>query len=165
MPRVELTDRFVGGSKAGDYFDAKTLGLNLRVSPNGIRSWFLVFTSPKDEKRARATLGRYPQTSLARARALALEGRGHLDEGRDPRDAFAAQAGTMTVSALIASYLTKHVQPSLRSAKAIERRLTKNVTPIIGNVHLADMHKREINRVVDPILGRGRPAKWLFFRR
>jgi hypothetical protein len=51
MPRVELTDRFVGGSKAGDYFDAKTLGLNLRVSPNGIRSWFLVFTSPKDEKR------------------------------------------------------------------------------------------------------------------
>ena len=24
MPRVELTDRFVGGSKAGDYFDAKT---------------------------------------------------------------------------------------------------------------------------------------------
>ncbi|MFZ3238884.1 MAG: hypothetical protein WA196_00460, partial [Pseudolabrys sp.] len=84
---------------------------------------------------------------------------------RDPRDAFAAQAGTMTVSALSASYLTKHVQPSLRSAKAIERRLTKNVTPIIGNVHLADMHKREINRVVDPILGRGRPAKWLFFRR
>ena len=77
-------DRFVGCSKAGDYFDAKTPGLNLRVSPNGIRNWFLVFTSPKDEKRARATLGRYPQTSLARARALALEGRGTLTKAETP---------------------------------------------------------------------------------
>jgi Arm DNA-binding domain len=74
MPRVELTDRFVAGSKYGDYFDAKTPGLNLRVTPNGVRSWFLIFTSPKDGKRARATLGRYPQTSLSRARTLALEG-------------------------------------------------------------------------------------------
>ena len=69
MPRVELTDRFVSGAKPGDYFDTKTPGLNLRVNSEGIRSWFLVFTAPKDGKRARATLGRYPQTSLAIARS------------------------------------------------------------------------------------------------
>ena len=85
MPRVELTDRFVSGSKVGDYFDAKTVGLNLRVTPNGVRSWFLIFTSPGG-KRARVTLGRYPQTPLSRACALAIEARGHLDEGKDPRE-------------------------------------------------------------------------------
>jgi len=158
MPRVELTDRFVSGTKAGDYFDAKNPGLNLRVTPNGVRSWFLVYTSPGG-KRARVTLGRYPQTPLARARALALEARGHLEEGKDPRDVQAAQAGSMTVSQLVASYLDKHVRPNLRSAKAIERRLTKNATPIIGNVPLADLHKREVNRVIDPILERGRPVE------
>jgi integrase len=65
----------------------------------------------------------------------------------------------MTVRALIESYLAKHVQPNLRSAAAIERRFAKNVTPLIGNVSLAEMHKREVNRVVDPILHRGKPVE------
>jgi len=129
------------------------------VTPKGVRSWFIVFTAPKDGKRARATLGRYPHTSLAKARTKAGEARSYLEEGQDPRDAFAAEAGTMTVRALITSYLAKHVRPNLRSKKAIERRFTKNVTPIIGNLRLADLHKREVNRVIDPILERGRPIE------
>jgi integrase len=65
----------------------------------------------------------------------------------------------MTLRALFTSYLAKHVRPNLRSKNAIERRFTKNVTPIIGNLRLADLHKREINRVIDPILERGRPIE------
>ena len=157
MPRVILTDRFVSGAKMGDYFDAKTAGLNLRVTPNRVKSWFAVFTSPRDGKRARVKLGRYPQTSLARARTLALEARGHLEEGRDPRDVFAARAaGKVTVGNLLASYLAKYARPNLKSAAAIERRFNKNVLPLIGNVALADLHKREVNRVIDPIVERGR---------
>lgn len=160
MPRVELTDRFVSGAKAGDFFDAKTPGLNLRVTANGVKSWFAVFTSPKNDKRARVRLGHYPQTSLARARTLALEARGHLEEGRDPRDVFAVQArGKLTLRNLVASYLAKHVRPRLRSAPAIERRFNKNVLPIIGDVALADLHKREVNRVIDPIVERGSPIE------
>ncbi len=159
MPRVELTDRFVAGAKAGDYFDAKTAGLNLRVTPNGVKSWFTVYTSPKDGKRARVTLGRYPQTSLARARTLAIEARGHADEGQDPRDVRAAQAGAMTVRQLVTSYLEKHVRPNLRSADAIERRFNKNVLPIIGELALADLHRREVSRVIDPILARRSPVE------
>jgi hypothetical protein len=160
MPRVELTDRFVSSAKAGDFFDAKTPGLNLRVTPNGLKSWFAMFTSPKDGKRARVTLGRYPQTPLARARRLALEARGCAEEGKDPRDLLGAQiASKSSVSGLIESYLAKHVRPALRSAQAIERRLTKNVIPIIGNVALTDLHKREINRVLDPVIERDAPIE------
>ena len=160
MPRVELTDRFVSGAKAGDFFDAKTSGLNLRVTVNGVKSWFAVFTSPKDGKRARVTLGRYPQTYLARARRLALEARGYADEGRDPRDVLRAQATSKTsVTDLSSPISAKHVRPNLRSAAAVERRFAKNVTPIIGNVALADLHKREVNRVVDPIIERSKPVE------
>ena len=84
MPRVVLTDRFVGGAKVGDFFDVKTPGLNLRVTDSGVKSWFALYTSPKDGKRARLTLGRYPQTSLARARTLALEAYGHVEAGPRP---------------------------------------------------------------------------------
>ena len=52
MSRIELTDRFVSGAKVDDYFNSKTPGLNLRVTAKGRRSWFIVFTSPKDGKLA-----------------------------------------------------------------------------------------------------------------
>ena len=89
MPRFALTDRFVAGAKAAagarvDYFDEKTPGLSLRVSKGGNKSWACIFTSPKDSRRARITLGKYPAMSLSRARGLALEAKGHVGEKRTP---------------------------------------------------------------------------------
>ena len=117
MPQLSLTDRFAAGAKSAqiqtDYFDDKVPGLALRVSSNARKTWSFLFTSPRDGKRARMTLGGYPQTSLAQARTLALEARGHLEEGWDPRDVRTAQvAGVMTLAAVIESYLEKHVEKS-----------------------------------------------------
>ncbi len=147
MPQLSLTDRFAAGARSAqiqtDYFDDKAPGLALRVSNSGRKTWSFIFTSPRDGKRARMTLGGYPQTSLAQARTLALEARGHLDEGYDPRDVRMAQAaGAMTLTALIESYLEKHVRPGLRSANEVERRLARNVVPLIGNMRVGDLHRR-----------------------
>jgi integrase len=62
------------------------------------------------------------------------------------------------VSGLIASYVEKHVK-TLRSSAAIERRFMKNVLPMIGAVTLAELHRRDINRVIDPILARDAPVE------
>jgi integrase len=165
MPIVALTDRFAAAAKSPaapqtDYFDAGTRGLALRVAAGGRKTWTVHFTSPKDGKRARLVLGTYPATSLAAARAKALEAASHVDAGRDPRDVFAAQdAAAVTVATLIGSYLEKHVTPNLRSAPAIERRLNKNVVPIIGSTRLVDLHRRDVNKVVDPIIARERPVE------
>jgi hypothetical protein len=64
----------------------------------------------------------------------------------------------MTLSGLIASYIEKHVK-TLRIGAAIERRLMKNVLPVIGTVTVAELHRRDINRVIDPILARGAPVE------
>jgi integrase len=159
MPKIDLTDRTVAGAKAGDLFDAKTPGLNLRVTESGIRTWFLVYTAPNG-KRARVTLGRYPQTSLLRARTLAVEARQNLQEGRDPRNV-RPSAGAMTVASLVTDFLTKHVRPKLRSAKSVERRLLKNVVPMIGDVKIAELHRRDIISVTDAIVERGSPIEAL----
>ncbi len=153
--RVALTDRFVAGAHAqngarAEFFDTKVKGLSLRVSPSS-KGWFYHYTNPTDGKRARLTLGTAPALGLAAARGLALEAQSSVQVGQDPR---ALKAGAMTVATLIESYLGKHVQPSLRSAKQIERRLRKNVVPLIGNVRLADLHRRDVNRVLDAIIGR-----------
>jgi integrase len=161
MPRRALTDRFVATAKIDgaaqvDYFDEHSRGLALRVSARGRKAWTLIFTSPRDGKRARLTLGSYPATSLAQARTRAAEARGHAEAGQDPRDVFAQQvAGAMTVEQLVAAYLAKHARVNLRGAREVERRLTKNVIPLVGRVKLADLRRRDINRVVDPLVARG----------
>lgn len=165
MPRVALTDRFVASAKPQaddaqtDYFDTTAKGLALRVSGKH-RAWSFVFTAPKDGKRARMTLGTYPAMSLARARAEAIEAKGHVDDGLDPRDLMAARdASAMTVADLFQSYMEKHARPALRSAEAIERRMKVDVLPVIGSVKVADLHRRDINRVLDPIIARGAPIQ------
>jgi integrase len=165
MPRIALTDRFVAAAKPDstgrtDYFDATTKGLALRVT-NTHRAWTFNFTSPKDNKRARVTLGSYPAISLAKARGLALEAKGHVEAQQDPRDVLAAQDATaMTMADLIGSYLEKHVRArNLKSARHMELRLAANVTPVIGVIKLADIHRRDVNRILDAIMARGRPTQ------
>ena len=165
MPRLDLTDRFcatIKTKKLVDYFDAKTTGLGLRVSPTGVKAWSVMFTIPGSQKRARLSLGSYPATSLARARTLAIEARGKVEAGEDPRRAIEPEidAGPMTVGGLCEVYIAKHRKKDgspVKTMKELARRLRGDVVPVIGTVKLADLHRRDVHRVFDPILDRGSP--------
>ena len=161
MPRVALTDRFVAGVKQTtgqrDYFDAHVRGLVLRVADSGLKTWCAFYTSPKNGKRTRATLGRYPELGLADARGRALEARAHLEQGTDPRD---VHHGSMTVAMLATSYLTKRAS-GLRSVENIRHRLERKALPLIGGIELGKLHRRDINRVLDAIMARGKPQEAL----
>ena len=156
--RVLLTDRFCDRAKSSgpqcDYFDEKVSGLALRVSRQGVKAWTLHFTGATG-KRSRVTLGRYPSISLANARALALEAKAAVAEGRDPRS---GSTDAMTVSGLVASYLEKHAS-GLRSADEIKRRVYRNIVPVIGNVKLSELHRRDATRVVDAVTKRNAPGE------
>ena len=155
--RVLLTDRFCDRAKSTsvqtDYFDENVSGLALRVSAKGVKAWTLHFTEPTG-KRARITLGRYPSTSLANARALALEAKSAVADGRDPRGV----GNEMTVNDLAASYIQKHTA-NLRSADEIKRRIYRNLVPVIGNVKLSELHRRDATRVVDAVTKRNAPGE------
>ena len=150
MPRVALTDRFCSSAKAlgglrTDYFDETVPGLALRVTEQGHRSWSYLFTSPRDGKRARATIGTYPATSLAAARGKALEARGQVEAGNDPRLVLAGQASAgMTVARLVDAYLADPEKAALRSRAEIGRRLRRNVVPVIGEIKLAALKEIEM---------------------
>ena len=66
-----------------DYFDEVTTGLALRVTEIGSKSWTYNFTI--NDKRARMTLGTHPALSLSAARTKAIEARGEVEAGNDPR--------------------------------------------------------------------------------
>ena len=147
--KLTLTDKFIASAKAGTYFDDKVPGLHLRVTA-GAKGWSLIFTA--GGKRARMALGKYPATTLAQARARALEAHAELDAGNDPRRV--AGAGVATVADLIERYVAKRVS-TFKRAKEAERRLRVDVLPIIGDVKLAELHRRDAIRVIDAIQARG----------
>jgi integrase len=154
MPIVNLTDRFcasIKGADRTDYFDEVTKGLALRVPS---KTWSYHFTLAG--KRCRLTIGSYPATTLAAARTRALEAKALVEAGSDPRR---SAAGDMTVAMLVEKYLANHVRINLRRPVATERRIAKNIVPVVGNVRLADLHRRDAARVVDPILKRGAPSE------
>lgn len=160
MPTIALTDRFCSTAKAlgvqTDYFDVTVQGLALRVTSRGNRSWCFHYRSPRDGKRARATIGIYPATSLAMARGRALEARSHVDAGDDPRLVLAGQATAgMTIAALVDAYLADPEKSALRSKAEIERRLRRNVVPTIGAVKLSELRRRDVRNVTDAMLRRG----------
>lgn len=70
---VPLTDKKVKSIKPTDkeqlFSDGQ--GLQLRVLPNGTKSWRFVYKSPATSKRTNLTLGTYPTLSIANARKKA----------------------------------------------------------------------------------------------
>jgi integrase len=133
--KIQLTDRFCHHAKSPkapqtEYFDETVTGLALRVTNHGTKAWTLVFGTP----RRRITLGRYPSMSLAGARAAAIEAK----EGRSQM---------MTIADLADRYLQS--LKGKRSFSQIERLLRRDVVPIIGSIPLAELHRRDVTRVID----------------
>jgi len=160
-----LTDRFVAGAKVMngaaqiDVFEPKRKwrGLAVRVSRTGLKTWCFFYTW--QGKRVRLSLGQYPAVSVAEAHTRAIEARSYLESSPpvDPRVAMREKSeNVVTVASLAETYLTMRARPKLRSANKIEWTLRKHVLPVIGKVPLADLHKRDVNRVIDPIVASGK---------
>ncbi len=155
MPRIALTDRFCATSKPlsggrTDFFDETVSGLALRVADTGHKTWSYHFTSPRDGKRARLTIGVYPATSLAGARGRAIEARGQVDLGQDPRLAGRSGVAEMTVAALVEAFLADPEKAARRSHAEATRRIRRNVIPVIGTVKIADLRRRDVRTATRP---------------
>ena len=75
-----------------------------------------------------------------------------------------ATAG-MTIAALVDAYLADPEKAALRSKDEIERRLRRNVVPVIGEVKLAELRRRDVRNVTDAMLRRGARSRPRAFSR
>jgi integrase len=144
--RVRLTDKFCAAAKSAkqaDYFDETVSGLALRVSPTA-KAWTLHYTRA-DGRRARLTLGRYPQLSLSAARAQALEAKAAIANGSDP-----APAKTGTLQSVVDEYFRRE-GPKLRSVDARRSAFDRLVLPVLGDRPIKDIRRSDIVRLLDGI--------------
>jgi integrase len=138
--------------------DQRCKGLAVRVAPSGVKTWDLAYRIRGTAKMRRLSLGRTTDVSLEQARERANEltsaargGRDLVGEEGEARDAAASR---ITVEKLIDLYLRRRLVGRLRTAKSIESRLRRTLSPIIQR-YAADISRRDIRAILDLIADRG----------
>jgi len=136
-------------------------GLYLLITSTGGKLWRLNYRF--NEKNKTLALGAYPALSLAKARAKRDEARQALAEGLDPgklkqelKEQKTAELNN-TFQKLAEQWLAhRHGHLAPRTLDMIERRLKRDVFPVIGDTPLSDLTpKILLDKVLSPIEARG----------
>lgn len=160
---IPLTHKAIEALRAQDrpyrITDARCAGLAVRVATSGLKTWDLAYRIRGTGETRRVSLGRIADVSLegARERASRLTGAARL--GRDliaeQEAARTAAAARLTIAELIDIYIRKRVVGRLRTSKEIAQRLERALSSMM-NLHAADIHRRDLRAILDPVAEDGR---------
>jgi integrase len=156
MPRHKLTDAFIRNVKppsAGqvEYWDALTPGFGIRVSYGG-RKAFQAMTRING-KLHRFSLGFYPRSSLADARAQAEQvlrdaARGISPKDREAEEQKQAQAERLnSFRAVAAEFMEDHAK-NLRTRYEVQRMINADLLPAWGDRPIGDISRADIKALL-----------------
>ena len=135
-------------------------GLYLLVHPNGSKYWRLGYRF--EGKQKTLALGLYPALSLRAARLKRDEARVKIAQGIDPSSARKkkteeAQEAHGTFAAGAGRWVKKKVVGLSKSQQQqINRILTRDILPVLGDKQLADIKRRDLVSVVGKVEEHGR---------
>ena len=142
-----------------DVFDRKLRGFAVRVSPQGTKTFNLLYRI--GGRARRMTIGRYPLLSLSEARAKAEEALKNIGDGFDPaaaritaRETYAERLFPVVVDDFIANYAKRKT----RGWKESERLLKREFSSVWKHRQVQHVTKQDLNRLLDGIVDRGSPS-------
>jgi hypothetical protein len=113
-------------------------GLELRVTPDGSKTWSVRYYRAADSKRRRFTFGRYPEMGLEQALQACLAVLSDVRKGHDPAHARELRRGANTFRALAEEYLKRYASKR-RSYAEIKRILEREWYPEIGAMRAGEV--------------------------
>jgi integrase len=164
MPVVKLNARnvttlqAVGGVRT-DYRDELLPGFFLRVTPQGTRSFGIVYTT-LDGRLRRCTLGPVGPLGLSQARSQAKKLRGAVAQGEDPHgDRMIARRQRLTAATLedlAESFLSSKEALAWRpkTRQEFARILRVEVVPALGHLKPDEVRRGEVRALVDRLSDR-----------
>lgn len=133
-------------------------GLQLVIRPNGSKLWRMRYTFQGKPKLA--ALGRYPDVSLADARARAMDWRQHVRGGKDPvrtpgrTGAKRGPEPTDTFEVLAMNFLNSDTSVTKGSSARKLQALKKDLFPVIGHRAIGSITADDllplIRQIMDP---------------
>jgi integrase len=165
MPKLAtpLSDTAVRNAKPKDktYTLGDGDGMYLEVMPNGSRFWRMSYRQTNG-KTNRLTFGKYPEVTLAEARARRLAARKLLDQGIDPARAkreekqSKAVAATYTFEAVARAWLAKTAADRASSTQDKNTAwLERNIFPSIGALPISTIKPKDVLAALHVIEARG----------
>jgi integrase len=159
MPTVNLTARFVANAPVPtsgrvEYFDKLTPGLALRITPNGARSWSLLYRHAG--RKRRLTLGTPEKITLADARDLAADALKLVAKGKDPAKAKRDARAPGTVADMVDEFHKRYLK-QLRSGAETKRLLDREVVRKWGTASVKEIERGDLIALLDKISDRGSP--------
>jgi len=145
MPLANLVNRTVEAAPARakryEVFDERLKGFSLRVSPKGVRTWYVVYRANeggRTESKKRLRLGTYPTMGADEARRLARDHLAGVQKGDDPAAAKAKRRETVTVAVLADAFLAK---------KGLKKRTFDNYADILDRLVLPAVGHLKVDAV------------------
>jgi integrase len=170
-PRRPFTDRYVAALKAGparyEVLDPARRGLLLRITPNGIKTFY--FRYQRRLKPVRLMIGRYPAVSLRLAYETHAELVKRLNRGEDIRTesaigvrglgaaAEAVEAG-LTVGDLATEFSTRYLQRERKHPREAELVIQGNIVRYWRHRAARSITRRDGVLLLDRIVDRGAPV-------
>lgn len=173
MAKMMLTDRAVSAAKAEgtkrlELWDSRQLGLCLRITDLGVKTWIYRYRTP-DGRHPRFTIGKLPAVTLKDARERAADLAREVARGGDPatdrRKARASASGPMrTFDDLADLYEArcasgewmpkgkKKRKPTLDTEEGVLRR---NIRPVIGKMPFTAVTKADVRSLLRKMTARG----------
>ena len=137
-------------------------GLSLKVKPTGSKLWRFSYYHPITRKRNNLALGKYPDLSLVKARAKAIEARDLLTNGIDPkqyRDAKRkeeAEVNQYVFENVVNEWLkikSSELKPT--GLKTITNSLDNFILPYVSNCSIKDINISVVMDVLKEIKDNG----------
>ena len=137
-------------SKPGTHGDGQ--GLYLSISKTGSKSW--IFRATVGGKRREIGLGSYPTITLAKARERAMTARVTIAEGRDPlAEKRKAAIPTFRQAAIKTHTISLPRWKSEKHMTSWLQILERYAFPILADMHLNEIEREDVLRVLTPIWG------------
>ncbi len=134
--------------KRAVYLDAKTTGLQIRVTDTGAKT-FSVYRRIKGGKPERITLGRFPAMTIEQARKQAARINAEIEEGSNPAQVKRAHREEMTFAELFKEYGERHGNKK-RSWKT-DQSLYANHLQSIAPHKLTKVTREMISRILSDL--------------
>ena len=127
------------------YFDAKTTGLQMRVTSSGTKT-FSVYRRTKGGQPERVTLGRFPAMTVEQARKLAARVNLEIEEGSNPAQVKRIKKGEPTFAELFKEYGERH--GIKKRSWATDQSLYSNHLQSLGALKITAIKRESLSRIL-----------------
>jgi len=138
-------------------------GLSLMIKPIGSKLWRFSYYHPISRKRLKIALGRYPDLTLAKARAKAIEARELLADGIDPKEhrdntlvVQQAELSNTLQSTFDDWFAVKKTSIKELTATKLKQRLDKYILNHIGKFPISEVTAPQVIKILQPVANLGK---------